>query len=81
MKSSPYPIMKVLINDNKEYKVYIYQNIREDENTKVLVVTNMRGNVEHITLPFEIKKTLLSNYKKGNYNGKVQIMSRVIFTL
>ena len=28
----------------------------------------MRGNTEHVELPFEIKKTLLSNYDK-EYNS------------
>ena len=46
--------------------VFIFS--RELEDKKVLVVTNMRGNVEHINLPFEITKTLLSNYDK-EYKG------------
>ena len=46
--------------------VFIFS--RETESVKVLVVTNMRGNTEHVELPFEIKKTLLSNYDK-EYNS------------
>ena len=42
--------------------VFIYS--RESINNKVVVVTNMRGNNETVILPFEIKKTLLSNYDK-----------------
>ena len=40
--------------------VFIYS--RETNDKKVLVVTNMRGNEENVTLPYEIVKTLLSNY-------------------
>ena len=49
--------------------VFIYS--RKSSDKSVLVVTNMRGNVEEITLPFEIKKTLLSNYKKEYNDSKI----------
>ena len=42
----------------------IFAYIREDENHKVLVVTNMKDNHEKINLDFKVNKTLLSNYNK-----------------
>ena len=42
----------------------IFAYIREDENHKVLVVTNMKDNHEKINLDFKVIKTLLSNYNK-----------------
>ena len=51
--------------------VFIFS--REASDKKVLVVTNMRGNVEEITLPFEIKKTLLSNYKKEYKSSNITL--------
>ena len=51
--------------------VFIFS--RETETVKVLVVTNMRGNTEEIELPFEITKTLLSNYDK-EYNNNIIIL-------
>ena len=42
----------------------IFAYIREDENHKVLVVTNMKDNYEKINLDFKVIKTLLSNYNK-----------------
>ena len=42
----------------------IFTYIREDENHKVLVVTNMKDNYEKINLDFKVIKTLLSNYNK-----------------
>ena len=46
----------------------IFAYIREDENHKVLVVTNMKDNHEKINLDFKVNKTLLSNYNK-EYNS------------
>ena len=46
----------------------IFAYIREDENHKVLVVTNMKENHEKINLDFKVIKTLLSNYNK-EYNS------------
>ena len=46
----------------------IFAYIREDENHKVLVVTNMKDNYEKINLDFKVNKTLLSNYNK-EYNS------------
>lgn len=52
----------------KEQKnVFVYS--RETENKKVLVITNMRDNVEKISLDIKIKKTLLSNYDR-DYSSK-----------
>ena len=51
-------------------KENVFTFSRETENVKVLVVTNMRGNKEEITLPFEVVKTLLSNYDK-EYTNKI----------
>ena len=42
----------------------VFAYIREDENHKVLVVTNMKDNHEKINLDFKVIKTLLSNYNK-----------------
>ena len=42
----------------------IFAYIREDENHKVLIVTNMKDNHEKINLDFKVNKTLLSNYNK-----------------
>ena len=47
--------------------VFIYT--RQSNDKKVLVVTNMRGNNENVVIPFNIKKTLISNYDK-EYNDK-----------
>ena len=46
----------------------IFAYIREDENHKILVVTNMKDNHEKINLDFKVNKTLLSNYNK-EYNS------------
>ncbi len=51
-------------------KENVFTFSRETDNVKVLVVTNMRGNTEEIELPFEIVKTLLSNYDK-EYTNKI----------
>ena len=54
------------LKDNKNVFVYT----RESSVNKVLVVVNMRGKEEQITLPFVNKKTLLSNYNK-EYLGNI----------
>ena len=51
-------------------KENVFTFSRQTDNVKVLVVTNMRGNTEEIELPFEIVKTLLSNYDK-EYTNKI----------
>ena len=51
-------------------KENVFTFSRETDKVKVLVVTNMRGNTEEIELPFEIVKTLLSNYDK-EYTNKI----------
>lgn len=50
-----------------ELDLFIYS--RESKENKVLVVTNMRANNVKVTLPFEPKKTLLSNYNE-QYSSK-----------
>jgi glycosidase len=52
--------------------VYIYT--RRIPGKKVCVVTNMRDNIEHVVLPFGIKKVLLANYNK-EYSGKKLTLS------
>ena len=52
-------------------KENVFTFSRETANVKVLVVTNMRGNTEEIELPFEITRTLLSNYDKEYVNNKI----------
>ena len=52
--------------------VYIYT--RRIPGKKVCVVTNMRDNIEHVVLPFGIKKVLLANYNK-EYSGKELTLS------
>ena len=57
----------------KEQKnVFVYS--RETENKKVLVVTNMRDNVEKITLPITVKKTLLSNYDRVYSSNTISLL-------
>jgi glycosidase len=51
--------------------VYIYT--RRIPNKKVCVVTNMRDQVEHVVLPFEIKKVLLANYEKEYTTNKLTL--------
>ena len=53
-------------------KENVFTFSRQTDNVKVLVVTNMRGNTEEIELPFEIVKTLLSNYDK-EYTNKITL--------
>lgn len=56
----------------KEQKnVFVYS--RETENKKVLVVTNMRENVEKIELDINIKKTLLSNYDREYLSNTISL--------
>ena len=56
----------------KEQKnVFVYS--RENEDKKVLVVTNMRDNVEKIELDIEIKKTLLSNYDREYTSNTISL--------
>lgn len=47
--------------------VFVYSRNLNDCN--IAVITNMRGNIETIELPFEIKKILLSNYDKQYSNN------------
>ena len=57
----------------KEQKnVFVYS--RETENKKVLVVTNMRDNVEKIELDINIKKTLLSNYDREYNSNTISLL-------
>ena len=57
----------------KEQKnVFVYS--RETEKTKVLIVTNMRDNVESISLPVKVKKTLLSNYDREYTSGNINLL-------
>ena len=41
----------------------------------------MRGNVENITLPFEIEKTLLSNYNKQYVDNNITLNPYESFVL
>ena len=52
--------------------MFVYS--RETETTKVLVVTNMRDQVESISLPIEVKTTLLSNYNREYNDGNINLM-------
>ena len=50
-------------------KQNVFMYTRQDNNKTVLIVTNMKEHEEKISIPFEITKTLLSNYNK-TYNEK-----------
>lgn len=51
--------------------IYIYT--RTTKTKKICVLTNMREDVKDVTLPFEIKKVLLSNYDKEYSSNKLTL--------
>ncbi len=65
---------------NEEQKnIFIY--LRELEDIQVCVVCNMNKYNEHVSLPFEIKETLLSNYNKIYKNNSIDLMPYEAFVI
>lgn len=65
-KNSPYKDIIVygdfINHETNNDNVFIYERCLDDK--KIIVVVNMDKNQEFITLPYQIKELLLSNYKK-----------------
>lgn len=57
------------LDDDKDVFVYT----RRDENNSLMVVTNMTNREIEVSLPFEIKEIILSNYQNNHKENKVKL--------
>lgn len=64
-----YGKFEAVLKDVKDLFIYT----RSSKDKTVCVITNMKDNTLNVTLPFEIKKVLLSNYDKQYSSNKLTL--------
>ena len=64
-----YGEFKSYLDDDKNVFVYT----RSDENNSLMVATNMTNQEIEVSLPFDVKEIVLSNYQNNHKDNKVKL--------